>query len=87
MRTITIELRVDYDEKEKDRIMIQAAREACRTLIATAALISEKRKPQIKLETGDLFSANEQVEILSDEDIDDELNAQVTTEGNNEETS
>lgn len=84
MRTIVIELRMDDSDKEAVLTMIQASREAARMLQTTAALISTKRKPQIKLETGDLFAANEQLSILTDEELVNEVNP-VTQEGNTDE--
>jgi len=73
MRTIKIEIRCDLEDPEKDKIMIQAAREAAKTLLATVALISGKRRPQIVLETGDMFHANAEIDLLTDDEIGDEV--------------
>jgi hypothetical protein len=66
MMEIKIELRVDYSDKQKDEIMVTAAKMAARHLLAQAALIAEKRKPQIVVMCGDMFTAPEEIEILDD---------------------
>jgi hypothetical protein len=66
MMEVNITLRVDYSDKQKDEIMVQAAKMAARHLLAQAALISEKRKPQIAVTCGDMFCAPEEIEILDD---------------------
>jgi hypothetical protein len=46
--------------------MIEAVKMAARHLLAQAALISEKRKPQIAVTCRDMFVAPEEIEILDD---------------------
>lgn len=71
MKTYTIELRVDIpedeDREQREQIIRQAARQAARTLLATAALISQKRKPVIAVHSNDYFEGVKEVEILDDE--------------------
>ena len=65
MRTFKIELRVDYDDPEKDEIMREACRAACREMLATAHLISERdRQPRIALSSKDFFEADNDIDIM-----------------------
>lgn len=68
MRTFRIELKVDFDGEEKEKIMRDAVINAARQLITTSALIADKRKPQIMVQTRDFYSGDE--EILITEDIE-----------------
>lgn len=71
MRTITIELRVDYDTKEKEEIIMIAAKRAANHLWTQALMIKDKRQPQIALMSGDMFTATE--EIAMSPGLDDEV--------------
>lgn len=71
MRTITIELRVDYDTKEKEEIIMIAAKRAANHLWTQALMIKDKRQPQIALMSGDMFTATE--EITMSPGLDDEV--------------
>jgi TPP-dependent trihydroxycyclohexane-1,2-dione (THcHDO) dehydratase len=65
MYTFTIELRGDFDE-EKIEIIKEAAKIAAKHLYTTAALISDKRKPQIVLHGGDFFTKAEEIMLADD---------------------
>lgn len=78
MRTITIELRVDFDEstpegKLKLEIIMKAAKQGAKHLWTKALLIKDKRNPQIALLSGDMFTATE--EINMEEDLPEEETA------------
>lgn len=79
MRTITIELRVDYDTKEKEDIIMIAAKRAANHLWTQALLIKDKRQPQIALMSGDMFTATE--EIAMSEGLDDEVPEEPVEQG------
>lgn len=66
MRTIIIELRVDNEKPEADDILIDAAKMAAKHLFTSACLISGKRKPQITLQSGDMFVAAEEINLADD---------------------
>ena len=70
MKTFTIELRVDFEEKseEKDAIMLEAAKAAAKHLYTTALLISGKRKPDIGMHTSDMFAGSEEISLAEDLD-------------------
>lgn len=63
MRTITIELRVDFQENEKYDIVTEAARSSARELLTMALMLKDKREPQISLQSGDMFERNKDLEI------------------------
>lgn len=67
MRTYVIELRADFVEEDKHDILLEAAREAARVMLATAMLLKDKRDPQVTLQTGDMFESNKDLEIIASE--------------------
>lgn len=67
MKTYTIELRADFVDDEKHDILLEAVREAARTMLTTAMMLKDKRDPQIALQAGDMFEKNKDLEILNDE--------------------
>lgn len=69
MRTYTIELRADFQDDEKHDILLQAAREMARQLLATALMLKDKREPQISFSSGDMFERNKDLEILTEADL------------------
>lgn len=66
LKTFTIELRVDFDDKEKEQLILQSARMAAKHLFTTASLVADKRKPQIALSTSDMFEGAEQISLAED---------------------
>ena len=75
MRTITIELRVDYSDRSKDEVIIAAAKMAAKHIYTSALLISDKRKPTIALHSGDFFSGTEEISLADDIPQDDDVAA------------
>lgn len=65
MRTITIELRVDFQEDAKYDIVLEAARAAARELLTVSLMLKDKREPQISMQTGDMFIRNKDLEIIT----------------------
>lgn len=70
MRTYTIELRADFVETEKYDLLMQAMREKAREIMAVAILMQDKRKPQISLQSGDMFERDRDLEIITPEDLE-----------------
>lgn len=67
MRTLKIELRMDFDDPERIKTVEEAAKVAAKHLYTTALLIADnKRKPQIALYGGDFFTPEEEI-ILAEE--------------------
>ncbi len=71
LRTYKIELRVDFDVEGKGEMMLETVKMAARHLISTAMLVGEKRKPQIMIESGDMFSPTEEIMLEDDVLADD----------------
>jgi hypothetical protein len=67
--TWTIELRVDFDEKRKEEIMLSAVRSAAKQLFTTAQLLADGRKPQIAIQTSDMFIGSEEVSMFVDGEV------------------
>lgn len=70
LMTWTIELRVDFDGKEKNEIMLLACRSAAKGLITTANLICDGRKPDIALTTSDMFIGAQEISMFEDGELD-----------------
>jgi hypothetical protein len=66
MRTIKIELRYDFDNEEKDEIMRDAARMAAKHLFTTAALVSDRRPPEIMLQGDNFFEGKYEISLAED---------------------
>ncbi|WP_454627705.1 hypothetical protein [Bradyrhizobium cenepequi] len=73
LRTWTIELRVDFDGKEKEEIMLKAMRSAAKGLITTATLIADTRKPDIALSSSDMFVGAEEISMFEDGELESGL--------------
>lgn len=67
LRTYTIELRVDFDSKDKEEIMLASARQSAKQLFTTASLIADNRKPDIALTCGDLFLGAQEIDLTTDD--------------------
>ena len=67
MKTYTLELKVDYLDEQKYKIIEQQLEKAAREVIAVAMLLQEKRKPQVALHSEDFFKGNEELEIAPEE--------------------
>lgn len=65
-RQFTIELRVDYEDADKNETMRKACQAAARHVYATATLIADGVKPQIAIYADDFFSAHQEIELLED---------------------
>lgn len=66
-QTITIELRVDFDTKNKkikEPIILEAAKEKAKELLTLAALMADSRPPQISLQCGDFFAETKDIELV-----------------------
>lgn len=65
-RQFTIELRVDYEDSEKNAVMRQACQAAARHMFATANLIKDGQKPQVAIFSDDFYSGHEDITLLED---------------------
>lgn len=71
LKTWSIEVKVDFDTPEREGIMLKAVRAAAKQLLTTALLIADKRKPDIAVQSDDMFMGREQVELLEEDDFND----------------
>jgi hypothetical protein len=65
-RQFTIELRVDYEDAEKNPVMKEALLRAARHVFATATLLADAVKPQIVLFSDDFMVGHEEIPLLED---------------------
>lgn len=67
LKVWTIEIRVDFDSKEKESIMLQDVLLHAKALISTANLLADKRKPDIAVHSDDMFVGREEVMMVEEE--------------------
>jgi len=65
-RQITIELRVDYADNDKNETMRVAVAQAARHVYATAVLLADGIKPQVVAFSDDFFTGHEEIKLLDD---------------------
>lgn len=65
-RQFTIELRVDYEDNEKNDSMRQACAAAARHVFATASLLADGVKPQVSVYSDDYFAGHDEIKLLDD---------------------
>lgn len=69
----TIDVRVDFDTKEREEIMLKAVRQAAKHLLTTAQLIADKRKPDIAVHSDDMFIGREEIQLLEGDELEEGL--------------
>jgi hypothetical protein len=65
-RQFTIELRVDYEDNEKNDAMRKACAAAGRHVFATASLLSDGIQPQISIYSDDYFAGHDEIKLMED---------------------
>jgi hypothetical protein len=63
LKKYTIEIAVDFTDEGKHKVIVDAAREAARTLLTTAMMLQEKRPPKIALHSSDFFAGNDELTL------------------------
>ena len=70
LKVWTIEVRVDFEAKEREEIMLKAVRDSAKHLLTTAQLISDKRKPDIAVHSDDMFFGRDIVSMFEAGELD-----------------
>lgn len=65
-RMFTIELKVDYADKDKNQVMREACQKAARHMLATASLLSDGVKPQVVSFSDDHFDGHALIPLFDD---------------------
>ena len=68
-RKIIIEIKSDFNDPQKDRILIHLAKEAARNLITAARLIQDQRTPEIAMSSSDFFNGEEEIMINEETEL------------------
>ena len=63
-----IDLRVDFETKEQEDLMLNEVRVAAKTLLTTARLLADKRKPDIAIHNDDMYEGRDQVDLFTPEE-------------------
>lgn len=66
MRTWTIELRTDHSDKQRDKAIEDAIKVAAKHVFTQAVVISDKRKPQIKVHSSDFIYGEDEISLAGD---------------------
>lgn len=64
LMTWTIELRVDFNDASKNKLMEHAIRAMAKEVLATAQLLADNRKPEIAISTSDMFVGSEEIALF-----------------------
>ena len=62
-RVLTLELRVDYRDKEKLDLMKDIMADAARRVYAASAILSDNIKPQVAIFSDDFFQTHEELSM------------------------
>jgi hypothetical protein len=65
-----IDLRVDFDSKRKEAIAEKLVRSHAKALLTEIQLIADKRKPDIAIQSDDMFVGREEISLFNEEDIE-----------------
>ena len=63
-----IDLRVDFDTKEQEDLMLSAIRTSAKELLTTARLLADKRKPDIAIHNDDMYEGRDQIDLFTPEE-------------------
>ena len=69
---VKITLRVNFDTEgkaEREKITLDACKDAAQVLLATTSMLAGKRKPRIMIECGDMISEVKNVELFDGADV------------------
>jgi hypothetical protein len=72
LMTWHIEIRTDFADKSKNKLMEKALRQMAHEALATAQLLADGRKPDIALSTSDMFVGAEDLLLFDEETADHE---------------
>jgi hypothetical protein len=64
----TVEIRVDFDDPKKNDIMLDDIRAHTKGMLTTARLLADKRKPDVAIQSDDMFEGREAIELFTQEE-------------------
>lgn len=68
LRTLTIEVRVDFDTEHKWDLFLRMAMGHAKALKTDAELLADKRKPDIALSTSDMIAGADEISMFKFDD-------------------
>jgi hypothetical protein len=63
-----VDLRVDFETKEQEELMLTAVRTCAKELLTTARLLADKRKPDIAIHNDDMYEGRDQIDLFTPEE-------------------
>lgn len=78
LETLTIEIRTDHNDPEKDKLAIQLVRSHAKAMLSSLMLLQDKRPPQMSLLHSNMFEREKEINMA--DDVPDETLAEITPE-------
>jgi hypothetical protein len=63
-KTYTIDLKIDFDDDTRHKVMLHLSRKMARMLLTQAALIADNRQPQVALTCDDFFEGGSKEALM-----------------------
>ena len=63
-----IDLRVDFETKEQEDLMLHDVRCKAKELLVTARLLADKRKPDMMIQHDDVYEGRDAIELFTPEE-------------------
>jgi hypothetical protein len=73
LMTWTIEIRADFDTKDKEKLLLNDIKQHVKEINATVMLLADSRKPQVSFSTSDMFAGSEQIALFVEGEYDEEI--------------
>jgi hypothetical protein len=73
LRTWTIEIRADFDTKDKEILLLNDIKQHVKEINGTALLLADKRQPQVSFSTSDMFAGSEQIALFVEGEYDEDI--------------
>lgn len=71
MRTYSLDLRIDFNDKARHDDIKKAMRRAAKQLFTQASLLSDGRTPEVALRSEDFFEGTSDIEVVTESDEDE----------------
>lgn len=73
LMTWTIEVRADFDDPSKNKLLLDDIKQHVKEINATALLLADKRQPQVAFSTSDMFVGSEKIDLFVEGEYDEEV--------------
>lgn len=70
-KTYTIDIKIDFDDDNRHKVMLHIARKAARQLLTQASLLADNRQPQVGITTDDFFEGGTKEALMDLKELGD----------------